>query len=247
MVQTQEEMMDLLTRLEQLDPELEPYMEEGVMGRMLRHPLVYSLCHDPARSGLANAQLKWKKERLAEARREEDWHTYVYLHERPYRLDAFSDICWDLAGGDYWELLGDIWVDSENIYQSRDQWREMLESDEPEREYMSSEKDRVVFSLSPEQGGLLPMTTIYRGYQYDDGLDGFSWTLDKARAKWFAKRFLHRGETPTVAVGTVAREHVLAYHTGRDEQEIVVLPENVNVIGINEIEEEDDKRPPGKG
>ena len=232
--------MDLLSRLEPLDPELEPFMEDGPLGRMLRHPLVYSLCHDPARSGLANAQRKYKKEALAKAREEKDWHTYVYLHERPYRLDAFSDICWDLAGGEYWELVGDIWVDSENIYQNRDEWREVLESDEPEREYMSSEKDRVVFALTPEKGGLLPLTTVYRGYNYEDGLDGFSWTLDKSRAKWFAKRFLHRGETAMVAEGTVARENVLAYHTGRDEQEIVVLPENVNVIGVTEFEAKGD-------
>jgi len=58
--------------------------------------------------------------------------------------------------------------------------------------------------------------------------DGFSWTLDEEKARWFAAR--SSMETPLLARGTVSRRDVFAYLSGRGEQEIVCLPENVHNI-----------------
>lgn len=234
-----DDLMELLTRQEALDDELKPWVtEEGAFGPMLKHPLVFEIMFDATRCARVNAMLRQKKEMLAKAKADENWLSYIYLHERPYRIDAFRDISWQLADTDYWKLLGNVWVDSENIWQNREEWREMLEADEYGREAMSTEDVRCVFTLPPEKGGLLDETVIYRGYRDEDGLEGFSWTLDKARAKWFARRLAHRGETALVAEGRVKREHVIAYITERDEQEIVVMPEHVNVIGVTEVEGE---------
>ena len=98
---------------------------------------------------------------------------------------------------------------------------------------MSTKDVRCVFELPPEQGGLLPKTRIYRGYRFDDAAPGFSWTLDKARARWFAGRLRTDDHPdPKIVSGYVAREHVIAYITSRDEQEIVVLPEHVTEIEV---------------
>ena len=239
-----EEFMRLLATQEDLDDELQQCADDtGPFGMSIRHPLVYSICHSPQMNAFVNAQLKQKQEAVDRAEREEDWTSYIYLHERPYRLDAFNEICWKLEPQVYWELLGDVWVDSENIYQNRDEWRDLLEFSDgchmEDRMYMSSEEDRKVFTLPPEKGGLLPETVIHRGYRHEDGLDGFSWTLDKPRAKWFAKRFPHQEGVATVATGKVKREHVLAYHTGRGELEIVVLPEHVFDVSVEEFEGDD--------
>jgi len=236
-VNQNDDLMDMLTRKEELDDELKPWIVEGGMfGTCLKHPLVFVIGMDPSRGAHANYLLRHKKAALDKAVADKDWDSYIWLHERAYRIDAFRDISWQLDGDEYWELLGQVWTDSENIWQNRDEWREMLEADEHGREAMSSPDVQSVFTLPPEKGGLLDETVIYRGYRHDDdGLDGFSWTLDKARAKWFARRLAHKGEAAYVAEGRVNREHVIAYITARDEQEIVVLPENVNVISVTEL------------
>jgi hypothetical protein len=135
-------------------------------------------------------------------------------------------------------LLGDIYVDSENVWQHRDEWLELLQSSLPGREMMTDEGDRAVFTLPPEKGGLLDQTLVYRGYRHEDGLDGFSWTLNKPTAKWFSRRLSHQGGTPTVATGKVQRDDVIAYLTSRGELEILAI--NVEIISVEEEENEDD-------
>lgn len=225
----------LLSMREELDPMLAMYIDtDGPFGPSVKHPLVFSIVHAPAMNAFVNAQFKAKKEALARAKDKGDWHTCVWLYERPYRLDAFLGISWHLEGPQYWDLLGSVWSDTENSWQSMDGWREAFTADREGREMMSNEEVRCVFDLLPEDGGLAPMTRIYRGYRFDDALQGFSWTLDKARAKWFARR-QDDHPSPKVASGLVAREHVIAYITGRDEAEIVTLFEHVVELEIQEV------------
>lgn len=232
------DLQELLMTQEDLDPELELCLiQEGMFGPSIKHPLVYSMVHTPNMNALVNRQLRQKKEALSRACAEQKWHSYVYLHERPYRLDAFMDIRDAiLKSEDYWRLLGDIWIDSENIWQNADNWRDLFE--EPERgsmEYFMDDDDRQVLKLPENKGGMPFNFTVYRGFHYDGGEDGFSWTLDKQRAIWFAKRLCGPDETPMVATGTVGRKDVIGYMTGRNELEIVALPENVHGIEIEVV------------
>lgn len=231
-----EELEKLLRTKEELDPALALYMDkDGPFGLSIKHPLVFSIVHTPAMNAFVNAQLKQKREALKRAKSKGNWYTCVWLYERPYRLDAFLDISRHLDGPQYWELLGDVWSDTENAWQNVGKWREALTADPEGREMMSDEDVRCVFDLPPEKGGLLPMTRIYRGYRFDDALQGYSWTLDKARARWFAHRLRQDDHpSPKIASGFVAREHVIAYMTDRDEQEIVTLPEYVTELEIRE-------------
>ena len=237
----QDQLIAMLGKREELHPDLALYLQEDdTFGTSLRHPLVFSILHTKHMNAYVNAQYTYKRKALDEAVKKCKWSQYIWLHERPYRLDAFSNIAWRLEGTTlYWELLGEIWIDSENIFQNRDEWRDVLEQtyDDEQKHWhhMSRPEDRVVFTLTPEKGGLLDHTLIFRGYSDEDGLDGFSWTLDRARAKWFARRRNREGQTPLVAEALVARADVLAYHTGRDEQEIVALPECVVVNKVEEV------------
>ena len=227
----------LLRPREELDPDLALYIdEEGPFGPSIKHPLVFSIVHAPAMNAYVNAQFREKKKALKKAKAKGDWHTCVWLYERPYRLDAFLDISWHLDGSRYWELLGRVWSDTENSWQNMGGWRQAFTADQEGREMMSDEDVRSVFDLPPEKGGLLPMTRIYRGYRFDSALQGFSWTLDKARARWFSERLRQDDHpSPKIASGYVAREHVIAYITSRDEQEIVTLPEHVVDLEIQEV------------
>jgi hypothetical protein len=229
--------MELLRTMEDLDPELMLHRyDDGPFGTCIKHPLVFSIAHHPAQNAFCNRQLKQKQEALQEAEREERWHTYVYLHERPYRIDAFMAIQHMLDDRQYWELLGDVWIDSENIWQNLELWRELLTAPRGSREFIMSEEDRKVFTLPPEQGGFPPRQRVYRGFNNEDGLDGYSWTLDKPRAKWFALRRAYEDDVAYVATAWVTPDKAIAYHTGRGEAEIVVLPEDVLDVFVEEVE-----------
>ena len=229
---SQTELMDMLTREEALLPELEPYLEEdGTFGPCLRHPLVYQMLFDPKRSGHVNAQYQYKKKALAKAIKEERWDTVVFLHERPYRVDAFYEhVAWacDPETPDYWDLLGSIWTDSENIWQNEDIWHELLavDADIEARQHMMNEDERGTLSLMPDE------FEIYRGFKKDDRVNGLSWTVNRITAKFFATRLAHDDDVPRIATGTISKTHVLARFDGRNEGEIVVLPENVRDITI---------------
>lgn len=68
-----DELMDMLTRKEELDDELKPWIVEGGMfGTSLKHPLVFVIGMDPSRSAHANSMLRHKKAALDKAVAEED-------------------------------------------------------------------------------------------------------------------------------------------------------------------------------
>lgn len=245
MTLSNDDLMELMTRKEELHEDLKPWVvDDGPFGPMLKHPLVQDIAFDPQRCARLNAAYAWKMEAVKDARAKEDWHRYIFLRERPYRAMVLHDLSLELSGEAYWTLVGDVWSDSENIWQYQDEWHEMLTADPTGREFMSTEDVRCVFMLPPEKGGLAPETRIYRGFCNEDALDGFSWTLDKARAKWFANRAVWRtGDRaiPMVASATVKREHVIAYITARDEQEIVLLPEHAQIEGVITLPTKDEE------
>jgi hypothetical protein len=77
--------------------------------------------------------------------------------------------------------------------------------------------------------------TIYRGYgewsseQSDPSVmwKGYSWTLDRDRALWFAKRFAVLHGKARVVTATVPRGCIITLLEERGEQEVILLPEQV--------------------
>lgn len=82
--------------------------------------------------------------------------------------------------------------------------------------------------------------TIYRGICWVAELDdpagpdsGIAWTLSKERAEFFARRnakFTGDEGDPWVLTATVEASKVLGYFTDREEDEIMVDPDDMNVI-----------------
>ena len=231
------DLMELMIREEEMHEDLKPWVVEGgPFGPMLKHPLVQEFVFDPRRCARVNAAYSFKLKAIADARSKQDWDRYIFLRERPYRPAILQEVAEMVDGPEYWTLVHQVWVDSENCWEYQDEWYDMLTADATGREFMSDEDVRSVFTLPPEKGGLLPETKIYRGFSWDEALDGYSWTLDRARAKWFAHRSAWRkGDIPKVATATVKREHVIAYITSRDEQEIVLLPEHAMIEKVEEV------------
>jgi len=197
---------------EPLHPDLVPYLEDGVLGKQVRHPLLYQV---PLwTNGYANQLYLRKKEDLIDAVLHRKFKKIVFLHERPYRVDAFSKIASDLPDETYWSLLGSIWTDTENSWQNLDEWKSLFSSNRPKREKLMDWDENLAFS------SLTDTVKVYRGCQKGINENGISWTLKREKAEWFATRFSKDG---VVLEKEVSKEDILAVFTGRNEFEAVII------------------------
>jgi hypothetical protein len=64
---------------------------------------------------------------------------------------------------------------------------------------------------------------VYRGYQRGLNPKGFSYTLDKAKAKWFSKRLARNNAESVVKQRFVKKDQVIAYLEGRGESEVIII------------------------
>lgn len=205
-----------------LDGELELYLEPDAKPfPMLRHPLVYSIPYSSTMNHLYNQQLAHKRELLAVYKQDKNWAGVIWLHERPYRLNALMNYKESMHGHQYWELVGAIYTDTENAMQNREAWDYLFRSEEPERQCMMTSEEIEVW------GSLPPKVKIYRGAKASD-FTGHSWTLSYEIAKWFADRNDHfHGGKHIVQEAEVDKACVVAYFNRRSEEEIIVLPETI--------------------
>jgi hypothetical protein len=198
---------------EALNPDLVPYFEaDGAIGAQLRHPLVYQVPFFS--NGSANAQYAKKLKAVEKAIDDKDYKQSVWLVEKPYRIEAFIKIADDLLDTQYWRLLSEIWIDTENQWQNLGKWKELLSSNRSSRHYLMGEDEDNLLRSLPEK------VTIYRGCQKRINEDGLSWSLDKSIAKFFANRF---GKKGIILKKTVSKKDIVALLTGRGESEVIFL------------------------
>ncbi len=90
------------------------------------------------------------------------------------------------------------------------------------RELLEFEQDIKLYNKLPKT------ITVYRGVS-TEGINGFSWTLNRKVAKWFAVQSI-RGErnTPLILKGKVNKSDIITVYDN-EEEEIVVFPENVRL------------------
>ena len=113
----------------------------------------------------------------------------------------------NVSDEDFWQIVIDIWV------------RQELNSDGSRKRNWKK-----IFTHRPTVPSLtaeLPDTFVaFRAGKED----GFSWTLDKAKAEWFHNRFrMQFGDIPFLE-RTFSKEDALFYTNQRQEQEIVIIP-----------------------
>lgn len=240
---------------ETLHPDLEPYLEQmPVFGQCLRHPLVYQVpFHNP---GLANKAYAYKRESLDRAKQRGAIHTYVFSHERPWRLSALRDVWeeWDMAevaehataarhadpGAD---SAADLTKDDPNtvtVQSLEQELHETLSSVWVDSENIWQNQgfwetvlveDGRMWMDEDDQAiydALPDEVTVHRGCIEGQNEDGMSWTTDLNTARWFAQRFTDKGRTPIVVTGTVDKRDIVACFSARSEHEVVVHYDNVH-------------------
>lgn len=204
-----------------LHPTLEAYVEDLDMFTAIRHPLVFSVPFFGSDFEIerCNKQFEWKTKESIKAKNVGDFSKYVFLHERPYRLDAFLQVYKQMSEKDFWRLFMDIWSDSENIYALKAIWIHLIRlKEKPNFDLVITDEDRPTFDALPDT------FTVYRGTDdsEDDDTDSLSWTIDKEQAQWFANRWSK--DEPVVLEREISKSDVLSYYNGRSEKEIIIYP-----------------------
>jgi hypothetical protein len=120
-------------------------------------------------------------------------------------------------------------VDSENIWQWKSKYENLvINVDAEHARRMMDDEEREFFDNLPDE------VTIYRGaLEFEDGtsnIDGYSWSLEREMAKFFANRFVRDGTTPVIVEGTVAKDKIRSYFSGRGENEIIADYEDVTSL-----------------
>lgn len=146
-----DEFMEVLKRQEDLHPDLALYIEKTSFGVCLRHPLVYGLFYTPQMNAMYNEQYKAKKQYIAQKLEEKNYSGVIWMYERPYRMEKFTEIAHNLSDKEYWDLLGSIWADSENLWQYGFMLGHLLNSPRPGRENMMDDDERELLTKLPEQ------------------------------------------------------------------------------------------------
>ncbi len=211
---------------EDLNADLAPHVTTASGITMLHHPLVIEAMYSPMRNKWINAYYAQKLASLKRARDEGDWSSFVFVHERPYRVDALVEALDEgLSGEEAWDIIGSVWTDTENVQEMFDHWIRIWTSGIPGRERAMTEEERADFNAMPDT------IEVWRGVSHKQAAKGLSWTTDRSKAVWFAGRAkaINGGTGRYLVSGTVSKSDVLAYFTGRGESEIVVLPEKVRI------------------
>lgn len=214
----------LLHQPEELDIDLVPYLREvETLGLVLKAPLVFMVPYLPALAGTVNRAYRAKREAVAAAEAAGNWQKVLWLHEKPYRMTVFLQVRDRMSDRDYWQALASLWLETENLHEDQDEWVAALTASRPGRDqWLMDNTERAVLA------GLDHQVTVYRGFRRPGRHLAPSWTLDRARAEWFASRPL---DPPTgdgyLATATVPQSTVIAYFAGRGEQEIVLNPDEL--------------------
>jgi hypothetical protein len=205
----------------ELDPELVQHLCKGNSGMTkLEHPLILRFPYFIEDNHVYNSDLRIKKEALGKAEARADWMSYIAIHERPFRLDAFAAVKDRVTDKTYWEILGFVWKDSENLYQFHHKLPKLLRDPRPGRMAMMDEQEHQLLKVLPNR------FVVYRGHQFKNKL-AFSWTLSQSKARWFALRFPGRC---AVIRASIRKQDVIAVFLERNEFEIVVDPQALTEI-----------------
>jgi hypothetical protein len=209
---------ELEARDEPLLPELMDHVCPGPWGPMVEHRLIREFFLQPGKCGLVNYRFLAKQKAAEEFLREKKWMNYLLVIEKPYRIYALLDCREEgMHGAEWWKAVAWAWGNSENMHQNRRRWRDIWAVNEPERAAVMEEEEHAALAALPDP------ITIWRGTRHIKSVGAMSWTVDRSRATWFARRFWSEQSRtkPLLVRGRVAKADVLAYFSGRNESEIV--------------------------
>lgn len=147
-------------------------------------------------------------------------HKILYYLQKQYRLVFLQHVRNFLSNEDFSKALGSAYTASENPNSDVD-----VSVSELKRWFRSADKKYLMSQEEYQHYLELPdHLTVYRGIHDDGNKKGLSWTTDRQKAIWFAKRFCSKGDTCLLLSADIQKSEALAYFSGRNEEEIICQP-----------------------
>ncbi len=149
------DMMEMMERDEALHQDLVPWIDTRRVGKhlmkYLNAPLVQEMFYREGKCAVINARYEQKKKLLEHYLAEGNTMGYIFAHERPYRLNAFTELLArrSISDAHYWQTVSAIWTDSENIWQNHSQWRRLWQSTRGEKHEAMDERERAAYKALP--------------------------------------------------------------------------------------------------
>ena len=132
----------------------------------------------------------------------------MFLHERPYRLQALLDARHWEGGAAEWftpawfKAAGAVWTDSEGPGINAHIWRSEV-FDRYQSRLTMEDDDCAFFNALPD------IVIVYRGADSKlHARGGLAWTTNREKAEWFARRFGQR--SPHLATISVSKTKIAA-------------------------------------
>jgi hypothetical protein len=215
MTTTEQEVQDFqdLFKPAELHPDLVPYVHKDDGDSpftFLKHPLIFQVPYLEQMNNWINLHYEQVKIRLARFEAAQDYEGVVFCHERAHRFEKLYEISPHLEEARFWKLFSSVWIDSENLWQFKHLIHILLRQENSH--LMMDEEEQEAFAKLPTD------ITVYRGHQRPNK-NGYSWTLDRDKATFFARRFRQPGAKVTKL--TIPKAHAHALLLGRGEQEII--------------------------
>ena len=146
--------------------------------------------------------------------------------KKSWRLTFIKAVEDFLSLEDFSEIFSYIWRDSESPNMDANvSIPELIRYFKiADKRILMEDENYEVFKNLPDE------FVIYRGVGTESNPMGLSWTRNREKAIWFAKRFdFEKVKKGYVQRAVVKKEWVLAYFNDREEEEIVVNPRKLNI------------------
>jgi hypothetical protein len=148
------------------------------------------------------------------------------------RLPELLKFLADATPDVFWRLFMRLWSDFDKTWAHQDELLDLLRRNaQLESPCLFFDKKQAAF-----YDALPPVVTIYRGCSRAAAL-GLAWTIDQALAERFARG--HRKipvPDPVIVSAKIHRDAILGVFTERNEAEIVVDPDELADITVNEFD-----------
>jgi hypothetical protein len=168
-----------------LNCDLLEFIEKRGSSYFIRNRLVNTQIFNAPMIKEINDQFTYKSNELEKAVFEKNWSKVISLHERPFRLKALIDYKDSMSDEAYWESVAEVFIDSETIFKNLSSWRDIFGSTRNNSQFFMDVSDQKTFRQLPES------INLYRGCIDGKNKFGFSYSLSKEKAHWFATRFNH--------------------------------------------------------
>lgn len=157
----------------------------------------------------------WQEQFAEDIRQRKSAYSIACLIRTCYKPIFFESIKEYLSEKDFAEILVDYWSASGIADAPKENF--LLWFKEANKAYLMNKREQKKFDKLPER------VTIYRGVNNPDYKYGFSWTIDKRIANWFANRY--EDKESYVYECIVDKKDILCYLDIRNEKEVIIDPE----------------------